>query len=217
MTIVNQATEEDSKGNYEAAYRLYDNAIEHFLCAIKCKVDTLNGLNSFILDEKGEKLKEQLRKKVDEYLNRAEELKKAIAENKTRKAVPNPAKDGGDSKDNDGDDAETKKMQTALSSAILSEKPNVRWEDIAGLEGAKEALKEAVILPIRFPHLFSGKRTPWKGILLYGVPLYYLRVYFNYNSCISSSYSHLVPVNHSWQRLWRLKPIQHSFQFHLPI
>ncbi len=67
------------------------------------------------------------------------------------------------------DDSETKKMRAALSGAILSEKPNVRWEDIAGLEGAKEALKEAVILPIKFPHLFTGKRTPWRGILLYGV------------------------------------------------
>lgn len=42
------------------------------------------------------------------------------------------------------------------SGAIVMEKPNVRWNDVAGLEGAKEALKEAVILPIKFPHLFTG-------------------------------------------------------------
>ncbi|MEQ2168490.1 Vacuolar protein sorting-associated protein 4A, partial [Goodea atripinnis] len=54
--------------------------------------------------------------------------------------------------------------------AIVMEKPNVRWNDVAGLEGAKEALKEAVILPIKFPHLFTGKRTPWRGILLFGPP-----------------------------------------------
>ena len=41
--------------------------------------------------------------------------------------------------------------------AIVMEKPNVRWNDVAGLEGAKEALKEAVILPIKFPHLFTGE------------------------------------------------------------
>lgn len=43
-----------------------------------------------------------------------------------------------------------------LVGAIMMEKPNVRWSDVAGLEGAKEALKEAVILPIKFPHLFTG-------------------------------------------------------------
>ena len=37
------------------------------------------------------------------------------------------------------------------------ERPNVKWSDVAGLEGAKDALKEAVILPIKFPHLFTGE------------------------------------------------------------
>lgn len=72
--------------------------------------------------------------------------------------------------DDDEQDPEAKKLRGALAGAILTDKPNIRWEDVAGLEGAKEALKEAVILPIKFPHLFVGKRQPWKGILLYGPP-----------------------------------------------
>ncbi|XP_060063793.1 vacuolar protein sorting-associated protein 4B-like [Ylistrum balloti] len=54
--------------------------------------------------------------------------------------------------------------------AIVMEKPNVKWDDVAGLNQAKETLKEAVILPDKFPHLFAGKRKPWKGILLFGPP-----------------------------------------------
>ena len=41
------------------------------------------------------------------------------------------------------------------------EKPNVQWSDVAGLDSAKEALKEAVILPIKFPHLFTGTVHAW--------------------------------------------------------
>jgi len=52
-------------------------------------------------------------------------------------------------------DADTQKLRGALSGAILTETPNVKWEDVAGLEGAKETLKEAVILPIKVNlHLF---------------------------------------------------------------
>jgi vacuolar protein-sorting-associated protein 4 len=72
--------------------------------------------------------------------------------------------------DDDDTDPEVKKLRANLTGAILKEKPDVRWDDVAGLEAAKDSLKEAVILPIKFPHLFTGKRTPWKGILLYGPP-----------------------------------------------
>jgi len=68
--------------------------------------------------------------------------------------------------DNDDADAEKQKLRGALSGAVVSEKPNVKWDDVAGLTQAKESLKETVILPTRFPQLFTGKRRPFKGILL---------------------------------------------------
>jgi vacuolar protein-sorting-associated protein 4 len=57
---------------------------------------------------------------------------------------------------------------------VVTEKPNVKWSDVAGLEKAKEALQEAVILPLKYPHIFTGKRKPWRGILLYGVNLLHI-------------------------------------------
>ena len=46
-------------------------------------------------------------------------------------------------------------MKGALASAIVMEKPNIKWDDVAGLETAKQLLKEAVVLPIKFPQLFQ--------------------------------------------------------------
>lgn len=61
-------------------------------------------------------------------------------------------------------------LKSGITDAIVTEKPNVKWDDIAGLENAKKALQEAVILPLKFPKLFQGNRRPWRGILLYGPP-----------------------------------------------
>ncbi|CAD7968977.1 unnamed protein product [Amoebophrya sp. A120] len=70
----------------------------------------------------------------------------------------------------DQSDTEVEKLKKSLEGAIVTEKPNVRWTDIAGLDQAKSLLQETVILPVKFPQLFTGKRKPWKGILLYGPP-----------------------------------------------
>ena len=114
-----------------------------------------------------------MRAKCKQYLDRAEKLKEYIAQNDGRKK---PVKDGEGSskkegsKDDDSDDEAAKKMSDKMKGAIVVEKPNVSWDDVAGLEGAKAALKEAVIMPIKFPQMFTGKRIAWKGILLFGPP-----------------------------------------------
>lgn len=46
----------------------------------------------------------------------------------------------------------------------------VHWEDVAGLEPAKNALKEAVVYPFLRPDLFMGLREPARGMLLFGPP-----------------------------------------------
>ncbi|XP_078462546.1 vacuolar protein sorting-associated protein 4A isoform X2 [Lampetra fluviatilis] len=159
IDLVTKATEEDKAKNYEEALRLYQHSVEYFLHAIKYEAQS-------------EKAKESIRAKCKQYLERAEKLKEYLRtkEKGGKKPVKeSQSNDKGDS-DSEGENPEKKKMQEQLQSAIVMEKPNVKWSDVAGLEGAKEALKEAVILPIKFPHLFTGKRTPWRGILLFGPP-----------------------------------------------
>ncbi|KAL0418317.1 UNVERIFIED_CONTAM: protein SUPPRESSOR OF K(+) TRANSPORT GROWTH DEFECT 1, partial [Sesamum radiatum] len=56
---------------------------------------------------------------------------------------------------NDGEDGDKEKLRAGLNSAIIREKPNVKWNDVAGLESAKQALQEAVILPVKFPQFFT--------------------------------------------------------------
>ena len=53
---------------------------------------------------------------------------------------------------------------------IINSNPNVRFKDVIGLDRAKQLLKEAVLFPMKYPHLFTGLLDPWKGILLFGPP-----------------------------------------------
>ncbi|XP_064864793.1 katanin p60 ATPase-containing subunit A1-like [Oncorhynchus nerka] len=63
-----------------------------------------------------------------------------------------------------------KDLIEALERDIISQNPNVKWDDIADLEEAKKLLKEAVVLPMWMPEFFKGIRRPWKGVLLVGPP-----------------------------------------------
>jgi len=69
-----------------------------------------------------------------------------------------------------GGDVELRSLAKSLSRDIYTENPNVRWGDVAGLAEAKRLLREAVVMPARFPQFFQGLLSPWRGVLLYGPP-----------------------------------------------
>ncbi|KAK9272382.1 hypothetical protein L1049_002753 [Liquidambar formosana] len=57
-----------------------------------------------------------------------------------------------------------------ISNEIMERDPNVRWDDIAGLEHAKKCVTEMVIWPLLRPDIFKGCRSPGRGLLLFGPP-----------------------------------------------
>ncbi len=62
--------------------------------------------------------------------------------------------------------AEPKKA--SFEELVLKEKPNVKWDEVVGLEPGKKAIKEAVVYPVQRPDLFP---LGWpRGILLFGPP-----------------------------------------------
>lgn len=66
--------------------------------------------------------------------------------------------------------AEMRALAESLCRDIIQGSPDVRWDTIKGLENAKRLLKEAVVMPIKYPQYFTGLLSPWKGILLFGPP-----------------------------------------------
>jgi hypothetical protein len=53
---------------------------------------------------------------------------------------------------------------------IVIQGDEVHWDDVAGLDIAKSALKETVVYPFLRPDLFMGLREPARGMLLFGPP-----------------------------------------------
>ncbi|XP_078432579.1 P-loop containing nucleoside triphosphate hydrolases superfamily protein [Wolffia australiana] len=66
--------------------------------------------------------------------------------------------------------ADVRNLAESLCRDIVRGSPDVKWESIKGLENAKRLLKEAVVMPIKYPRYFTGLLSPWKGILLFGPP-----------------------------------------------
>jgi len=64
-----------------------------------------------------------------------------------------------------------KEVEPSALREVFTEIPNVRWEDVGGLENIKQILKETIEWPLKYSELFGKAKTkPPKGILLYGPP-----------------------------------------------
>src|SRR5271169_2271895 len=80
--------------------------------------------------------------------------------------------DNGHAPDNGNGPAKGPQMVQQLKSSfnelVIKEKPNVKWDDVIGLDDAKRAIRESIVFPFERPDLFP---LGWpRGILLYGPP-----------------------------------------------
>ena len=68
----------------------------------------------------------------------------------------------------DGAMKRAKKRQNATLGA--PKVPNVKWEDVGGLEDVKSTILDTVQLPLQHPELFASGLQARSGVLLYGPP-----------------------------------------------
>ncbi|THG23705.1 hypothetical protein TEA_014389 [Camellia sinensis var. sinensis] len=101
-------------------------------------------------------------KEIYRVLEEAEEIQAVLDEGGNRPAsngdaatATRPKMKPKNGEGGDGEEAEQAKLRAGLDSAIVREKSNVKWNDVAGLESAKQALQEAAILPVKFPQFFT--------------------------------------------------------------
>ncbi|MFX0034210.1 MAG: AAA family ATPase [Candidatus Hermodarchaeota archaeon] len=156
-----QAVLLDSQGKFRQAINQYQRAAEILM--------------QFMKYNKNPQMRMLCQKNIEEYVERAKILKSHLSGVRPRhvkhiEGSPE-SKTTEDAKSNMGAvSSEEQELIDMISGTIVTESPNVKWNDIAGLESVKQALREAIVLPIAKPELFTGARKPWSGILLFGPP-----------------------------------------------
>nr|MDO8082530.1 ATP-binding protein [Candidatus Freyarchaeota archaeon] len=148
--IAQDAIDQDNRGNYKQAYEQYLRAADILL---RCIQFTDNPELRQIYYERAQK-----------YVKRCKQIKKGAVSPRTTTSMKTGLTMRGEGEDEEAE------LSKAVSSTIIAEKPDVKWGDVANLNTAKQALREAIILPMMRPDLFEGARKPWRGILLFGPP-----------------------------------------------
>ena len=76
---------------------------------------------------------------------------------------PGPAPQAGDSQT-----SQAGQQKATFNDLVITEKPDVKWDDVVGLEDCKKAIRESIVFPFLRQDLF---KLGWpRGILLYGPP-----------------------------------------------
>jgi len=150
----------DGRGKFRQAINKYQRAAEILM--------------QFMKYNKNPQMRMLCQKNIEEYVERAKILKSQLSGIRPRRARPagrpSISKDGEAKADLEAVSSEEQELIDMISGTIVTESPKVKWKDIAGLENVKQALREAIVLPIMKPELFTGARRPWSGILLFGPP-----------------------------------------------
>ncbi|MGC8600206.1 MAG: AAA family ATPase [Nitrososphaeria archaeon] len=138
-----EAIKLDSQGSYPQAILMYQKAIEMLMKLI-------NLYPNYQLNQI--------------YMERAQAYKRRIAEIQRIRGL------------NDGEAEETpstsggrvETLRANFDDLVMKEKPEVKFDQVIGLDEAKRALQDAIIYPNKRPDLFP---LGWpRGILLYGPP-----------------------------------------------
>jgi vacuolar protein-sorting-associated protein 4 len=160
VTIAKEAVALDNQGKYRQAINKYNQASEILM--------------QFMKYNKNPQMRKLCQKNIEEYVERAKILKSHLSGVRPRKVRPGISPSGADGSGTDTEvgtvSSEEQELIDTISGTIVTESPNVKWTDIAGLANVKQALREAIVLPIAKPELFTGARKPWAGILLFGPP-----------------------------------------------
>ncbi|XP_017231097.1 uncharacterized protein LOC108205626 isoform X2 [Daucus carota subsp. sativus] len=151
------AKEEIDKAVRAEEWGLLDDAVLHYNKAQRILIEASSiPVPSYISSSEQEKVK-SYRAKISKWQGHAAE----------RLLVLSRRTGGKSSNKDNGYDG---KLVEMIESVIVDRSPSVNWEDIAGLEKAKQTLLEMVILPTKRKDLFTGLRRPSRGLLLFGPP-----------------------------------------------
>ncbi|MGD6806582.1 MAG: AAA family ATPase [Candidatus Bathyarchaeia archaeon] len=141
----------DKQGQKGRAITLYQKAIESLLQLVQLYPEY--GLNKVYVQ------------RAIAYQERIKALQGSVSSTEMNQAAADDAQGEGGAATMDGPNPGLGKPNEEL---VVTEKPNVTWNEVVGLDIAKKAVKEAIVYPVQRPDLFP---LGWpRGILLFGPP-----------------------------------------------